>query len=688
MLPGVDRHHPQRRHRPDAHGDHRHGGRYVITGAAARRPLRAAGRAAGFATEIRNNLEFNAGQRAVINFKLKLSTVQETVTVAGDSPMVQTTSAEVSTTIDRTAFETLPVKERNYLRLLTLDSNVVASRHRHQRGQRRRRRGVELRHLRRRHQQPLEVADAAARAAARLGRVRARDGQGNAAHHQPVLGRVRRPRRRRVQHDHQERHQRGERLGVRDDPARRLGRHAAAGAATKAPYNQQQFGGTVGGPMVKDRAFFFGSYERRRERSQVVVTSPEASGAGRADAGRRAPGPVPSGDLRFTDKNSLGVRYNMVRWNKDNESGGLNLPGTGFIWDNNVDTVHGTFMTVGSRAVPERSARPVLALYRLAARPSATACRFVRTAYATSGGYDFRARGACCRRRPTTSPTRCRSGWAATPSRPARRSPTTSPSSCISRCRTASTASPARRPWRRTRSSFSSRSRWCPKRALMFPKAYVLASFVQDDWRVRNNLTLNLGLRYDVEIIKDIPDWPAPTDKNNLDPRVGFAWDPKGDQKWAIRGGFGRFTQQHAIFTIVKGGVGGRNGLVTVSLDADRSAVPDLPERAAGVPAGSGAAAARHPGDLADLENEHAWTGSLGVQRQLGPRTSVAVDANINRGSQARLPRHEPGGADSEGRAERRARRRIRTRRSHAGAGRRDAADRAGARTASAAWTC
>ena len=33
-----------------------------------------------------------------------------------------------------------------------------------------------------------------------------------------------------------------------------------------------------------------------------------------------------------------------------------------------------------------------------------------------------------------------------------------------------------------------------------------------------------------------------------------------------------------------------------------------------------------------DLENEHAWTASIGFQRQLGARTSVAVDANINRG--------------------------------------------------------
>jgi hypothetical protein len=80
----------------------------------------------GFATERRENLTFNAGQRAVVNITLILSSVQETVTVSGESPVVQTTSNEVTRTLESQDLATLPVAERNYFRLLTLDSNVVA----------------------------------------------------------------------------------------------------------------------------------------------------------------------------------------------------------------------------------------------------------------------------------------------------------------------------------------------------------------------------------------------------------------------------------------------------------------------------------------------------------------------------------------------------------------------------------
>jgi hypothetical protein len=83
-----------------------------------------------------------------------------------------------------------------------------------------------------------------------------------------------------------------------------------------------------------------------------------------------------------------------------------------------------------------------------------------------------------------------------------------------------------------------------------------LGMFWQDSWRVRNNLTLNYGVRYDIEFP---PTFKPPTqlaqagynflglqkgiqtDKNNIQPRLGLAWDPKGDGKTVVRASFGMF---------------------------------------------------------------------------------------------------------------------------------------------------
>ena len=80
--------------------------------------------------------------------------------------------------------------------------------------------------------------------------------------------------------------------------------------------------------------------------------------------------------------------------------------------------------------------------------------------------------------------------------------------------------------------------------------------FMQDDIKVTSRLTLNLGIRYDffgnpagtkanaLNSIASLPGTPlvfrVPNeDWNNVGPRVGFAWDPTGRGKWAVRGGAG-----------------------------------------------------------------------------------------------------------------------------------------------------
>lgn len=64
--------------------------------------------------------------------------------------------------------------------------------------------------------------------------------------------------------------------------------------------------------------------------------------------------------------------------------------------------------------------------------------------------------------------------------------------------------------------------------------------FIQDTISLRPNLTLNVGMRYELEVNQA----PVPTDPNNIAPRIGFAWSPTSDGRTVVRGGFGLFYGQ------------------------------------------------------------------------------------------------------------------------------------------------
>jgi hypothetical protein len=81
--------------------------------------------------------------------------------------------------------------------------------------------------------------------------------------------------------------------------------------------------------------------------------------------------------------------------------------------------------------------------------------------------------------------------------------------------------------------------------------------FLQDDWWITNDLTLNLGLRYDQQSITDA--------KDNFQPRLGFAWRPGHDGKTAIRGGYAMYYSEIRANIVAGWALNGPTGFFTYS---------------------------------------------------------------------------------------------------------------------------
>jgi hypothetical protein len=177
-----------------------------------------------------------------------------------------------------------------------------------------------------------------------------------------------------------------------------------------------------------------------------------------------------------------------------------------------------------------------------------------------------------------------------------------------------------------------------------------VAAWVQDDWHVGERLTLNLGLRYDVLTNNwandaNVPPLLSPdrsNDTNNVQPRLGFAWSL--DDRTVVRGGVGRYYAD--ILTNLHMWTYGNETIASVEVVNDRR--PDFVTNPFNGPKPTPEQAFANfcdvnlrPGCLVRGLQElappppydkvqNSWQTSIGFQRQLGDATAVEVDYVYN----------------------------------------------------------
>ena len=319
---------------------------------------------------------------------------------------------------------------------------------------------------------------------------------------------------------------------------------------SKLPLDQQQYGVSLGGPLVRDRTFFFANFEQLRQQGGGFITIAPSSVAAinsRLDQIGYPGARITTGgfatsldttnlflraDHAFTPADQLALRFNSYDVTSDNARsvGGLNAVSRGTSLSNHDRTLAvSNLWTVSEHTVSETRAQVTRS--RLDAPPN----DFVGPAVTISGIASFGT--------STSSPTArdidllelVQNGtWLYG-------SHSLKAGIDVLRNRVAIGFPGALQG----AYSFSNLANFMNGTYSSYQQAFGeegtrqtndnLAIFVQDEWHPDARLTINGGLRYDLQRLPAL----VHTDDDNVSPRLGITWDPRGDGHGVLRAAAG-----------------------------------------------------------------------------------------------------------------------------------------------------
>jgi hypothetical protein len=545
---------------------------------------------AGFTTVTRPGIEMLLGRQVTLDLNMQVSSLQETVTVTGEAPLLDTSTSTVATNIDPRQMQDIPINGRNWmdLTMLSAGSRSNASSEVPQDRQGYFQTNVDG--------QSVTLTVCCAQNQPRYSRDSIAEFQLTTNRFDATQGRT---------------------MGMMVNAITKSGTNTFAGTfggyfrrdswnaedfiqKKVLPYKDTQVSGTFGGPIVKDRVHFFGNYEYERNPNTFTFGGPNGpfpSAGPNINLNLQSKNTLQQGgvkvDVQMNPQNRLTGRFSHYKFDQPIQNvNSLNTTNPSNATANNrfVDQYFGDYTQVlSNNTINEIKGGLASNYYTLepvagwgtsgSRRPPGTAPILVgvtsgreiqggqpgitfagytigpptntpqrtgehnyqirddfTTAFELHGRHDVKIGGDVIKYTMSQGWCNVCDGLFASTQRPP-----TNLEELIPDWRDAST-------WNWTAMSPLFRDYNVSIGNMSYSvHRQIYAAWYQDDWKMSQKMTINLGLRYDLdhgaqgEFVKFDP-WLSgkrPTDKNNFAPRLGFAYQV--NDKSVIRGGWGLF---------------------------------------------------------------------------------------------------------------------------------------------------